>query len=154
MQTVRTNLKNNASTQYSNFDFQSMAVIHGTILGAGTVGLRKLCCGTDDAGTNIDAYFIPATSNFGSGKKRSRYVYADMECDGSIQVSLTGDGKTTIGPYELEARLDEGPQRRRAKLGRGLQWGYGKFKVENVLGASFSLDAMTIYFDDKKRDRR
>lgn len=154
MQTIRTNLSNNASSQYTNFDYVSMIEFNGVLLGAGPRGLHKICCGGDDVGVDIAAYFIPATSNFGSGKKRCRHVYADMDCSGSMQISLTGDGKTTIGPYEIEALLDEGPQRRRAKMGRGLEWGYGEFKVENVDGASFSVDNFTLLIDDKKTDRR
>lgn len=154
MQTTRINLNNIAPTQYTNFNFQSMIRFNGVLLGAGPGGLRKICCGQDDAGVDIDAYFIPATSNFGSGKKRIRHVYTDMECDGSMQISLTGDGKTTIGPYPIEAKLDEGPQRRRTKMGRGLQWGYGKFKVENVDGTSFSIDNIMLLIDEQQTDRR
>jgi len=141
MQTVRTNLKNNASTQYSNFDFQSMIVFNGVILGAGPSGLRKLCCGSTDAGTAIASYFIPATSNFGlSGDKRVIQAYFDFECSGSMQISLTGDGKTTIGPFTVTANSTEGAQRRRVTFGRGLKWSYAKVKVENVSGSSFSID--------------
>lgn len=145
MQTIRTNLTNNASTQYTNFDFTSMCVFNGVVLGAGPAGLRKLCCGDDDNATAIAAYFILATSNFGmAGKKRCSNAYFDVECDGSMTISLTGDGKTTVGPYAATALLDEGTQRRRADMGRGLKWSYGAFKVENVAGADFSVDEITL----------
>jgi len=141
--TVRTNLKNNASTQYSNFDFQSMALIHGIPLGAGTVGLRKLCCGADDAGTDISAYFITGSSILNwMGKKKNRFIYLGVETDGVIIVTPIIDGANgtpiTFTPNSTEKQFMKMSV---PNNNMGYYWGY---KVENVSGCWFSLDEVTV----------
>ena len=118
------------------------------MIGAGPDGLDKVCCGADDKGTDIDAYFVPATGDFGMGRKRAMGALFEMECDGAMQISLTGDGKTTIGPYPVTAEVDEGAQMRRIPLGRGMKFKYGKAKIENVDGASFSIDKIILLLEE------
>lgn len=149
MQTVRTNLSNNASTQYTNHDFNSMILFNGLLLGAGSMGLRKLCCGTTDSGSAINSYFVVPKNMFGMrGRKRCQQAYVEGECDGALQISLTGDDKTTIGPFSTTFAADEGAQRRRVTFGRGLKWSYGSYKVESVAGASFSIDNITVFLGE------
>jgi len=149
MQTVRTNLSNNASSQYTNFDFNSMCRFNGVILAAGAGGLFKACCGSDDNGTDIDAYFTPVKTNFGSlNKKRERHVYLAGECDGEMQVDLICDDKAAIGPYEVAFQPTEGQQRRRVKVGAS-DFAYASHKVGNVDGSNFSIDIIEAYLDVK-----
>jgi len=148
MQTVRNNLINNAPTTYTNFDFLSMMECHGVLIGAGASGLFKICCGADDDGVAIAAYFVTAKSDFGMGRKRARYAWFKYSGAGDMRISLTADDKTTIGPYAVTPEADEGAQRRRTKFGRGLKWDYGYFKVENVTGDAFALDSIKLVLQE------
>jgi len=143
MQTVRINLNVNALSQYTNHNFNSMCVFNGVILGAGDTGLFNLCCGDSDNGTQIDAYFTPHKTDFGTeGDKRIRRIYYSALCDGAMTVSITGDDETTIGPYQVTADLTKGQQLFLAKTGRGLKFNYASFTFANVDGSYFSLDSI------------
>jgi len=146
MQTLRTNLKINAGGQYTNYPFNSMCVLNdGTILGAGDDGLFRLCCGDDDNGTAIDAYFIPHTTDFGTAnKKRCSFSLFQYYADGNLQLSLTGDDETTIGPYTVTPVSTEGRQVRMVKTGAGLKFRYGKIKVANYEGSNFTIDQIKL----------
>ena len=143
MQTIRTNLKINASTQYTNTNFKGMCRFNGQTIAAGATGLFRLGCGSDDNGTDISTYFIPLLSDLGEKtEKRAEFLYLGYQADGNLNVSLTGDEKTTIGPYTIETDLTKGQQRRRVKLGRGMAFTYGSFKIENIDGAYFAVDSI------------
>lgn len=151
MQTVRTNLQLNASTQYTNFDYNSICIFNGVVLVAGASGLFKACCGADDNGTDVDSYFIPHKTNFGTlNKKRERYIYLGYSCDGDMTVEITGDDNTTIGPYTITAVAAEGKQRRRVTIGNRLSAGYLKHKFSNDDGSDFKIDVIEVALDTKK----
>jgi hypothetical protein len=149
MNTIRTNIKTNASTQYSNFDIVSMCEFNGEVLGAGPDGLFKLNTGCFDGADQIDAHMVLPTSTLGNpGKKRARQGWIEGECTGAMSISLTGDDKTTIGPYTATFAVEDGAQRRRVVFGKGLKWNYGKFRIANVNGSKFSIDAIDILIGD------
>jgi len=152
MQTIRTNLKNSASTQYTNFNYTSMCRFNGVMLGAGQGGLFKACCGTDDNGTNIDAYFIPVLTNFGDPRpKRLRHAYVSGgDFTGDTKFTVTGDEKTVSPEYTILRESTEGQQRRRVTLGRGLSFTYGSFKFMNVTGSDFSIDSVHLDIEQKQ----
>ena len=66
--TIALELKALAPTQYTNYGFNSMIMLGGTLIGANENGLFELD-GEDDNGTNIDAYFVPVNTDF-------NFVYA------------------------------------------------------------------------------
>lgn len=141
MQTVRTNVKINASTQYTNFNHTAMCRFNGLTIGAGPGGLFKACCGPDDNGAAIDSYFIPYTTDLGSKNlKRPRAVYVGMQGDGDLELNITGDGTRSNGPYTISADTSEGLQQRRFPINRDKGWVYGKFKFSNVDGSYFAID--------------
>ena len=151
MQTIRTNLNINASSQYTNHDFNSMFRFNGKIIGCGASGVISIGEGADDNGTDIDAYFIPHKTNFGTlNKKRERYCYLGYESDGDMTVEVTGDDETTIGPYTVSAKSTEGQQRRRVTIGNGMSSGYLLHKFSNVDGADFAIDEIEVALDTKK----
>jgi hypothetical protein len=151
MQTINTNIKINASTQFSGFNFNSMCVFNGVALGAGPDGLYKICCSGTDSGTAIDAYFTTMKTNFGTlNKKRARYIYAGCRSGGEIAVEITGDDKTTAGPYIMAAEPTEGQQRRRVTVGQGLSFGYANLKFSNVLGCDFAIDEVEAEIEERK----
>lgn len=151
MQTVHTNIKNNSPTQFTNYDHNSMCMFNGVALGAGTDGLNKICCSGTDNGVAIDAYFVTMKNNFGTlNKKRFRYIYSGFRCGGEMSVEITGDDKTTIGPYYLSAESSEGQQRRRTTTGQGLSFGYASLKFSNMLGCDFAFDSIEAEVEDKQ----
>jgi len=145
MQTVRTNLSNNASTQYTNFNYNSLCRFNGVTIGAGAAGLFKACCGPDDSGTPIAAYFTPVMTNLGIDAKKSlRYVYLGYQAAGEVALHVTGDEKVTAGPYIFRTNPAEGQQRRRVSIGRGMTWAYGALKISNIAGCDFSIDSIQV----------
>lgn len=152
MQTLRTNLVNNASSQYANFNLNSMCVFGNTILGAGDHGLYQLCCSdtANDNGDDIEAYFVPATTDFGlTERKAVRYAYLGGESNGSVLVEATGDGAKTSGPHECSFLGNEEQQQRRVSFGRGLRANFLKMKVSNASGSTFKVDSIFVHVDSK-----
>ncbi len=151
MQTVRTNLKINASSQYTNFNHTSMCMFNGIMLGAGTNGLFKACCGNTDNGVAIDAYFVQLKTNFGQmNEKRARYLYFGFESGGTLQATVTGDDTIVSGPRDIVPAATKGQQKIRITMPRSLySWSYGSVKVNNVAGCDFSVDLIEGYFNPK-----
>jgi len=155
MQTIRTNLKINASTQYTNFNYNSMCRFNGITLGAGDDGLFKACCGDDDSGTAIDAYFMPAMTNLGTlHPKRVWYLYLGYQCTGDLQIEITGDEETTSNPYVVSTTPAKGQQYKRIAISRMQLWTYGQFKISNILGSDFSVDSIQIIHKAIRRGGR
>ena len=146
MKTIRTNLTNNASTEYSNFAYTSLGVFNGMVLGAGPSGLFKACCGEDDDGVDIDSHFVAPTTNFGTMvKKTAVHAYIGGTCDGAISLELTGDGKSVKnGPHSGTFLGSEGQQQRRVNFGLGMKFVFGRLKVANVAGSAFKIDSIML----------
>jgi len=157
MQTVRTNLVNSASTQYINYNFISMCLFNGTVLGAGPDGLFKLCSGDDDNGTPINAYFVPYTVDFNDDHyKRLRRVYVDGIFDDQLKLTITGNDNSINGPYTITHNADEEKQSKMFSISRGTgyQWVYADFKFENVNGSFFAIDSILAVYSIHYRRRR
>ncbi len=145
MQTVRTNLKINASTQYNNFNYNSMCRFNGETLGAGADGLFKACCGADDNGVSIAAYFMPVMTNLGTlHQKRLWYLYLGYQCDDKLQIEITGDEETTSKTYVVNAITGKGQQYKRIPVNKRQRWTYGQFKISNISGSDFSVDSIQL----------
>lgn len=145
MQTVRTNLKINASTQYTNFNYNSMCRFNGVTLGAGADGLFRACCGDDDNGVAIDAYFMPAMTNLGTlHPKRLWYLYLGYQSTGGLQIEIIGDEQTTSNPYVVNATAGKGQHYKRIPINKQHVWTYGQFKISNISGSDFSVDLIQI----------
>jgi hypothetical protein len=110
-----------------------MIVFNGLVLGAGAVGLRKLCCGTDDNGTDIDAYLKTGSSLLEwSGKKKNRFIYLSVKTSGSIIITPIFDGTDgtpiTFTPNSSDAKY------MKMAASRGNSSYYWMYKVEIVDG--------------------
>jgi len=143
MQTVRTNLSNNAPTQYTNYDFQSMVLFNGLLLGAGSMGLRKLCCGTTDAGTAIASYFKTRSSLLNwDGKKKNRFIYLAVKTSGTVIITPIIDGVNgtaiTFTPSNSETKY------MKMSVSSDNMGYYWEYKVENVSGSTFSIEEITV----------
>lgn len=157
MQTIRTNLNINASTQYTNFNYTSMCMFNGLVIAAGAGGLFKLCCGDDDNTVAIDAYFIPSTVDFNDDhQKRLRRVYVGGTLDGKLNLTITGNGNSINGPYTITHNADETTQVKMFAINRGIgyKWVYADFKFENVDGSFFAIDSVRALYSIHSRRRR
>jgi len=135
--TLDLNLKIKGTTQYTNYDFNSLVNFNGKQLGAKSDGLMVLE-GDTDLTTKINAYFEPIVSNFGSlNSKRMRCV--DLGYRGSnLQVVVTvDDDQVDTLSYSNGSML---PSRERKTVSSGLQGVYWKYQIKNVNGADFTVD--------------
>jgi len=156
MQTVRLNLKipGTAPTQYSAFPFTSMCRFRGKLFGAGPSGVFRFDYGDTDNGTAIAAYFVLPTTTFGQHDTMyERFIYAYGSWDSAITVEVTGNGKTTIGPYTLTADATEDYQRKRTVPMAHMNFSYVSHKVSNVSGGDFLLDKIEAHVTINKRRR-
>jgi len=156
MQTIRTNLSNIACTQYTNFNYTSMCMFNGVPLGAGTSGLFQMCCGDDDNGVDIAAYFIPYTVDFDDNHpKRLRRVYVGGLFDDQLKLTVTGNGNSVNGPYTITHNSSETNQVKMFAINRGVgyKWVYADFKFENVAGAFFAVDSILAVYSTHHRRR-
>jgi len=153
MQTVRTNLTNGASTQYTNCNFNSMCVFNGAIIGAGDMGVRKLCCDDNDNGADINAYVKTFAFKFGhEGNKRVRFIYMTVETDGDVIVTPIVDGVEQT-PITFSAN-GTGRQFIRKTVARTSSGVYWQFKIENFAGCWFSLDKVEVLPINLSRGRK
>lgn len=154
MQTVRTNLKIGASSQYSNFDHTSMCRFNGVTLAAGDAGLFKACTGATDNGTAIPATFTPHLTDFGdSNLKRAWYLYLYFQCAGRLQIDVTGDEAVALGTYTT-AITNAYQQAKKITLSRIKAWTSASFKFSNVSGSDFSVDTVQVVVKSSNRGRR
>lgn len=142
------NAESHAFTSYSNYPFNSFAVIGGKTYGAKADGIYLLE-GDDDAGAAIDAIVRGGLTNFGSSKfKRMPSMYLGYTTDGRMLMKVTvmdDDGVREEHWYGLEDRPAGVLREGRVKLGRGLKSTYWGFELANVDGADFALDSISWY---------
>jgi hypothetical protein len=143
--TLAVNLKNLATSQYVNYDFNSFATISGVAIGFSQDGIFELDNTKTDAGTAIDAFAELVNSDWGiPNLKRCRRIHVGYEAEGGINLILTTD-EGYEESYSLKPVLAEEQQggsvicARRSQKGR-----YWKVKVENIKGGDFSLDSITV----------
>ena len=157
MQTVRTNTTINASTQYTNHNYTSMCMFNGVVIGAGPSGLFKACCGNNDNGNPIEAYFIPGTVDFGdSHNKRLRRIYVNGRIEDQLNITITGNGYITQGPYTNIPETSETMREYKfsAERNEGYKWQYADFKFANIDGGNFAIDSALAIFTLHHRRRR
>lgn len=150
MITVKTNLRNNALTQYSGYPFESFCVFNGIPLGAGPEGIFRLDQGGDkdiyDLVTDerwVSAWFeLPMTSMGHGGAKQCRRLFVGGEFTGTMEItvrttdSVMKERTYTVSPrsHGLVQHAFEVPV---SFVPRSEYWG---FTVENQLGSDFSID--------------
>ena len=143
------NLDNNASTTYSNYNYNSFARIGNHYFGASDDGLFELA-GVTDNGRPIEAAIALGDLDFGSRHlKTISECYVGMSGDGELYLKVTGDDERS---YIYKTR-GFGPRlaQRRVELGRGLQANYLTVELFNKDGSDFELDSVEFRVADLKR---
>lgn len=145
MLTLDTNLKAaNATTQYLNFEFNSMVNFKGKALAANDSGIYALE-GETDNGALIDAYFEPVVSDVGVARpKRMRYIYTELRIHGSLDINISVDDGTAE-TYKVQG-IDLKSKRCRATVSKKLHGTYWLFQFRNVNGSDFSIDTASGVF--------
>lgn len=131
-----------ATTQYDNFDFNSLARAHdGAYYALGASGLYRLG-GADDDGASIEAMIGLGRSDLGSSqKKRLRAIYLDGASETPMLVRL-GEG---VNQYELPARgASDELEQQRVDVCRGARANIFGFEVYNTAGGGFDLASMEV----------
>lgn len=131
----------NATTQYLNFAYNSMAKVGGKFLCASDTGLFEMG-GHTDIGSSIESYFEPVTMDFGiSADKRLRAVYIGYEADGDLSLTISTDlGLSET--YTIPATTS-GQHARKVGVNRSLHGRYWTFQVYGE-GVSFSVDEIRV----------
>lgn len=143
MSTVDVNLVLRAPGQFTNYNFNSYANFNGKQLAASANGLYQVCCGDDDDGTDIDAYFTLGPSDLGiSNPKRVDYVYANIDSSSDMTLKVNTDDKYYI-LYDVLVSSN-GLQRDRVRLAKGARGWYWKWTFSNVDGADFEVNSIQI----------
>lgn len=138
------NILENASGQFTNYDFASMVVFDGKLVLAGPAGIMEQDNSGTDNGTAITAWYKTGGTDFGSiRQKRLRKAYASYEAYGS---------GLTVGVYidetlaYTENLSPTNSVQESAKI-NGRRSGKGStiaFKFSNISGADFSVNALEI----------
>ena len=145
MTTLAMNLYNNAITQYTDFEYDSMAVFNGTPIGCEDSGIHKLEQSSHE-GNPISAHFKTGYQDFGvPNQKRIRSFLLGGEADDSITLTITSDDGTGSNSYT--ALFDQGSLKLSGSKGfgkRSQKARYWQFKVANISGGQFSINSFTI----------
>lgn len=130
-----------ATTQYTNFDFNSMVNFKNRYLCASEDGLFEHT-GSDDNESDISAYFEPLTMDFGlSNSKRVRSIYLGGEADGVLNILVNTENVSavtlSVGSMTTQAA-------RKIACERSLYGRYWTFRIANVDGCDFSIDSISV----------
>ncbi len=131
------NTMTGATTEYTNYNFNSFAQIGHKYLGASTAGLFELN-GDDDAGTDIIAHLKGGFAQFnGSRYTGFKAAYLGMRGTGEFFFKLdAGDGSTYT--YKIVA---QDMQTTKVQLGKGLRARYFAYELIST-GQDFDLDSI------------
>ena len=131
------NTKNFATTEYTNFDFNSFAQLGNRYLGATRTGLYELD-GDTDAGASIIADIKSGLMQLGGSRFTSfKAAYLGMRGTGDFVLKLeTGDG--TIYNYAV---VGKNMQSTKVHFGKGLRARYFSFELIST-GQDFDLDSI------------
>lgn len=140
------NTVNGATTQWYNWDFNSVVEFQGKIIGAKSTGIFTIDQNGTDAGTDIDAKFRTPLNDFGiENQKRIRRVYISGEGEGDMLLIVRDDEDNAAErEFSMAGQIQKSYG---VDIGRGSSDGAGKgrhfdFEVQNVNGADFSIDNM------------
>lgn len=132
------NTETGALSRYSNYQFDSIAMVNGVVMGVGPLGLYALEGDTDN-GDLISAEVVTGFGDFGDvSAKRVESVYFGYTSEGELRVKaevLEGGS----GTYSMEARPAGAPRNNRTILGKGLRGRYWRWTITNTAGAAFTV---------------
>jgi len=127
-----------ATTQYTDFEFDSMATFGKKILCASDAGLFVV----DKEQGDFISYFEPLTMDFGiSNSKRLRAVYIGYESPGDLTLSINTEMEQSRF-YTIPATTP-GQHARKVVVSRALKGRYWTFQIYSN-GVMFSVDDIKV----------
>ena len=137
-----TNVKaKSATTQYQNFNYNSMVKFGDRFLCASENGLFEVA-GNSDSGEAITSYFEPLTTDFGiSNEKKLRCFYISYEASGNLTLTVStelGFSETITIPASTA-----GQKARKVSVSRSVRGRYFTFQIKGV-GVDFSIDEIKV----------
>lgn len=151
MLSIVMNLKNQALTQYSNYDFNSIVEFEGKVYGASESGLFTLEDASTDNGTVIAAYFEFWIGDASAiNMKRIRALHFGFEANGNMTVEITDDDGTsktygiTVEKTDTVGVAGYTQHGARVFIERTHIGRYWKAKVSNTSGSDFSIDRVDV----------
>lgn len=143
--TIATNLKNQALTQYDNYNFNSIVEFEGKVYGASESGLFTLDDATTDNGAAIDAWFEFWIGDAGAiNMKRIRAFHFGGEFTGGLQLEVVNDDGE-VSNFDVSVSLVGNQQHGvRVFATRNMMGRYWKMRVFNADGSDFSVDRIDV----------
>ena len=147
---ISLNTVNSSVSEYTNYAFNSFAIIGGKMFGANENGLYELT-GDDDNGTSIEASFRLALQDFKSDfLKRLLKCYMGIKFIGQLNIK-TFNEEEDLGPSRPMISSSDNKQNLRVKFGRGDQSRYWAVNVANNDGEDFTIDTLSLEAVPSKR---
>lgn len=144
MTTLALNLYNQAISQYTDYDYNTLGVFQGTPIGIKGSGLDKLEQ-SDHDGASIDARIETGYMNFGNpNQKRIRSIVLGGEAESPVMVDINCNESTmeTVNLLFSESMLKlSGAKAYSTRFQKGR---YFQFVVSNTNGDQFSIEDLTI----------
>ena len=129
------------TTQYINYDFNSMVKFGNTYLGGSTDGIYELD-GDTDYGDDIGAYFETIITDFGiNNPKKVRFMFLGYEAEGDLIVTI-GDNRSRRS-FTIDSTTT-GQQWRRITGSRDIRGRYLTFIISNADGCDFGFDSADV----------
>lgn len=142
------NTGNKAASEYTNFDFNSLATVSGVTMLANDSALYALT-GDDDDGTAIEAKVRTGLLAVADGKMAQVLAaYVGYASDNSLVLKAIVTSKTGEKVehwYRLAEQTADATREGRIKLGRGLKSAYWAFEIHNVAGGTMDLDNINLH---------
>lgn len=139
-----TNAENLASSEYRDYDFDSIVIVGGLPYASGAGGIYALE-GDTDSGRPIRASVLTGLLNFGSSALKhvpAGYVTRTTTGDMLMKVVTTSDGKKQVNTYTVKNTLTDTYRATQVRFGKGLRAKFWQFELSNVDGADFKVDEL------------
>jgi len=134
------NTKNFGLTKYTDYNYNSLCVFNGKVIGAKSTGIYELA-GTDDDGTAIP--WKVRSGKIYLNKNKLRYVLLSGKLSGDIKMIVeTAEGDR----YEYDAEpVSENEDAVRIKIGKGLDSAYVTIEFQNESDQVVTIDKIQGY---------
>lgn len=138
--TICVGLRKLATSQFSNYNFNSMCKFGNKLLGANEDGIFELDAADKDNSVDIPAHFVLGPTDFGAEQeKRIRSAYVSGRLDGRMKVEVSGDEGEILSqelvPENNQLRITH----HKISVGRDVRGKYLRLKMSNLFGADFTI---------------
>lgn len=146
------NFENRAVTEYKDFNFNSLVMWNGVIVGTNEEGLF-IIGGDDDMGQEIESYIQTGTYDLGEGAIRiPKEAWLTYRSDGNLDVEVRED-EANVYNHPAD-KVAVGIRECRTKLGKGYRGRFYRFGIKNIGGSDFDLHSFRVMAEILRRKTR